>query len=540
MEKTAVSLRDDPSRSGSFTDEKANASDAELIHGTYKSLDVGLRLVSGHTDEPEVSPAESKRLRRKIDWRLLPMLCIIYTVQFVDKSTLASTSILGLLTDNDLSTDEFNTLSSAFYIGYLVFSWPQNWALQKLPVGRWLTFNIFLWSLFLGLHAVCHNFGGLFALRFLLGASEGSMTAGLMLVCGMFYTRREIGERIGWIFQCNGFAVIVSSFLQFAMVHTSPHQKPNQWQWLMITTALMTFVPFLAFLLFFPDNPTTARFLTAEEKLAAVRRVQANQNGIETKAWKSYQMWEALKDPKTWLFGFFAAFANLIGGIGVQYSLLIKSFGFSTLETSLLSIPNGVAQIIGITAACFALRMFPNSRCWIGIIGWIPSIVSCLIEITAPTTNRVARLVGVYLMFLGSSPAYVMAMSWVTSAVSGHTKKTVVRAVFLVGGSLGQILCTQFWKDRFKPSYHVPFGIILMSHLMSIILALALRFTLVRENNRREALKRESERTGVGRERFEEWAIVEVEKDGKVIKERVDKNYLDLTDGENLAFRYVL
>lgn len=187
------------------------------------------------------------------------------------------------------------------------------------------------------------------------------MTAGLMLVTSMFYTRTEIGERLGWTFQCNGIAVICSSFLQFGMVHASPHESPNQWQWLMIATSLITLIPFLAFLLFFPDNPTNARFLTPEERRIAVRRLQVNQNGIETKTWKAYQVMEALRDPKTWLFAFFAGFASLIGGIGVQYSLLIKSFGFTTLETSLLSIPNGVAQIIGITTACYALRRFPVS-----------------------------------------------------------------------------------------------------------------------------------------------------------------------------------
>lgn len=182
-----------------------------------------------------------------------------------------------------------------------------------------------------------------------------------MLVCGMFYARTEIGERLGWTFQCNGFAVVVSSFLQFAIVHASPTATPNQWQWLYLITMMMTFVVGLAFLFFFPDNPTNARFLTTEEKLRAVRRVQSNQNGIETKTWKMYQVWEALSDPKTWYFAFFAGFANLIGGIGVQYSMIIRDFGFTVLETSLLSIPNGVAQMIGITTACYALRKFPVS-----------------------------------------------------------------------------------------------------------------------------------------------------------------------------------
>lgn len=199
-------------------------------------------------------------------------------------------------------------------------------------------------------------------LRFLLGASEGSMTAGLMLVCSMFYTKNEMGERIGWTFQCNGIAVIISGFLQFGVAHANPNIHPNQWQWLMIATALITFVPFVLFLFFFPDNPTTARFLKPDERLIAVRRVRENMNGIETKAWKRYQVVEALKDPKTWLFMVFGGFASLLGGIGVQYSIVIKSFGFTTLQTTLLGIPSGVAQIIGITSACYALRKFPVSR----------------------------------------------------------------------------------------------------------------------------------------------------------------------------------
>jgi len=52
---------------------------------------------------------------------------------------------------------------------------------------------------------------------------------------------------------------------------------------------------------------------------------------------------EAIKDPKTWIFFFFAGFATLIGGVGVQYGLVLKGFGFSTLEAALLNFPSGFA-----------------------------------------------------------------------------------------------------------------------------------------------------------------------------------------------------
>ncbi|KAI5118501.1 hypothetical protein M0805_004001 [Coniferiporia weirii] len=541
-EKTlrAFQLTDLPSMEKSDPDDAVSHN---YIHSELKELDVALMLVAGHAEGAvtEFTSQELKRIRRKIDWHLLPLLCLIYTVQFVDKGTLASASILGLISDNNLTVDQFNTLSSGFYIGYLVFAWPQNFALQRLPVGKWLSFNILLWAIFLGLHAVCHNFQGLFALRFLLGASEASIFSGLMLVVSMFYTRTEICERLGWTFQCNGLAVVVSGFLQFGVAHTNPAQRPNQWQWLMIITTILTLFTFLLFLLFFPDNPTTAWFLTPRERLAAVQRVRENQNGIETKTWKRAQFVEALTDPKTWLIFIFAAFANLIGGIGVQYSILIQSFGFTTLQTTLLSIPSGFAQIIGITSACYALRRFPDSRAWISIIGWMPAILAGLIELCVPFSNRVAHLVGIYLLFLGSSPAFIMMMSWVTSAISGHTKKTTTSAIFLIGTSLGQVLCTQFWREEYRPRNLVPWGITLMSHLATIPCTLTLRWLLGRENARREQLRAIAERTGVGKEDFEGFAYVDIrDAEGRPINTRVEKTFLDLTDKENLAFRYVL
>jgi MFS family permease len=124
--------------------------------------------------------------------------------------------------------------------------------------------------------------------------AEGCVTPGIMLITSMFYTRTEMGERVGWTFQCNGFASIVSGFIAFGVYHapartpTTP-QKVGQWQWFFLIIALMTFVVFLAFVLLFPDNPTTATFLNERERVAAVRRIKANQAGIETKKWKLYQ-----------------------------------------------------------------------------------------------------------------------------------------------------------------------------------------------------------------------------------------------------------
>ncbi len=100
---------------------------------------------------------------------------------------------------------------------------------------------------------------------------------------------------------------------------------------------------------------------------------------------------------------------------------------------------------------------------------------------------------------------------------------------------------SQFWLDKYKPDNRVPWAIVTTTCSISALLALLMRILFERENKRRDGLKAEALRIGEGTGAFAESMLVEtVDVDGKVYKRRVDKMYLDLTDGENLVFRYVL
>ncbi|CAE6506910.1 unnamed protein product [Rhizoctonia solani] len=524
----AHSLASDEKKPGSWDVRPA----ADVVQYD-KGVDEAIDLVAGHADDEPVDPEEARRIRAKIDWVILPLLFALYTLQFVDKGTLGASSVLGIIQDNHLTADQFNTLGSAFYIGYIIFAYPHSWALQRFPVAKYLAANIFFWAILIGLHCVCKNFGGLFVLRFLLGASEGCITNGVMLVTSMFYTRTEIGERIGWTFQCNGFALITSGFLAFGVAHSEPNGKPARWQLLMIIYTGLTLIVGVWFLLLFPDSPVKARFLTKDEKVKAVRRIQSNQSGIETKSWKHEQAVEAVKDVKTWLFFLFAAVSNLQNGFGTQYSLIIQSFGFTTLQTTALNIPAGAAMIISITLSTLILRRYPNARCWIAIGFFIPSVLAAILLITLPWHNRIGLLCAYYVLNFGGAPSFVMVLSWVTVTTSGHTKKLAVNAIFLVGYSLGQVLCTQFWRAEYKPRNYVPWGICLASYVGDFILLFAIRYVLNKENKRRDALQ--------AGQAHEDYGYVErVDSDGQVVRQKVDKAMLDMTDRQNLSFRYAL
>lgn len=67
-----------------------------------------------------------------------------------------------------------------------------------MSLGDPRSVNIFVWAVALLCHAACKSFGALFAVRFIMGACEGAITPGFMLVTAMFYTRAEQTRRVGY------------------------------------------------------------------------------------------------------------------------------------------------------------------------------------------------------------------------------------------------------------------------------------------------------------------------------------------------------
>lgn len=77
------------------------------------------------------------------------------------RNSIASSNILGILTDAHLTTNQFNNLSTAFYAGYITFVLPHAWMMQRFPIAKWIALNIFFWSIFIGMQCLCKSYGPL-------------------------------------------------------------------------------------------------------------------------------------------------------------------------------------------------------------------------------------------------------------------------------------------------------------------------------------------------------------------------------------------
>lgn len=98
---------------------------------------------------------------------------------------------------------QYSLVSSIFYFGYLVWAYPTTLLIARLPTAKYLAANTLFWGAVVALTAACTNFGGLMAVRFLLGAAEATITPAFMFITSTWYTRDEIPTRTGMWFAGN-------------------------------------------------------------------------------------------------------------------------------------------------------------------------------------------------------------------------------------------------------------------------------------------------------------------------------------------------
>ncbi len=323
-----------------------------------------------------------------------------------------------------------------------------------LPLAKYSSFCIIMWGLVLCCMAAVTNYSGAIAVRFFLGVFEAAVTPGFALFSSQWYTKKEQGTRIGIWFSFNGWAQIFGGLVAYgiakgARLHGS---AISPWKIVFLVTGLLTAVIGVLFLLFMPDNQLNARWLSKEDRRLAVERVRVNQQGIGNKHFKMYQLKEALTDPLTWAFVFYAATADVPnGGISNFFSQLIVSFGYTQEQSLLYGTPGGAVEVISLIL-CGYLGDRYGQRILIGTSGVMLSMIGMILIVALPLSNDGGRLAGYYLT--QSSPTgFVALLSLIATNVAGYTKKTTVAALYLIAYCAGNIIGPQTFRPKDAPRY---------------------------------------------------------------------------------------
>ncbi|CAG8216443.1 unnamed protein product [Penicillium salamii] len=471
-----------------------------------------------------LDPTDEKRLVRKIDWILMPILITSYALQFLDKTSLAYSAILGLQEDLSLVGQEYSWTSSIFYIGYLVASYPISLGFVRFPLGKYLSILIFLWGVILTLHAVTTNYGSLMALRTLLGIFESAISPGFSLITGMWYTPREHVSRHSIWFAGNAIAGIIGSLIAYGLLKYEGSFP--QWKILFLLFGLMTVAWSAVTFFYLPDSPQTAKFLSPTERECAALRPYKYQKTIQTKSWDRQQFIESLTDIKTWwflLFSFVICVPN--GGTTSFSTLIIKGFGYDKFQTILMGLPAPAFQLTTVILSAILSSTFRKSRLINLVLLFLVALAGILMVKLLPQSDKISRLAGFWLV-TAVSPAFPLMLSLAASNIAGFTKKATVMAMIFLGYCAGNLAGPQFFIASEAPNYHTAYTTIVICFAITIAMVIGFRFYLSWENARRD----KEQGTKIDPE---EYRRVEIRTDG-------DMPQVDQTDKQNKSFRYIL
>ncbi|KAK2629871.1 hypothetical protein QTJ16_000691 [Diplocarpon rosae] len=443
---------------------------------------------NAHLDDFNVvcpSHTTEKKLMTRIDLRVIPCLCILYLLAFLDRVNIANAKSFGLATDLDLKTIEYNTALTIFFVPYIVCEVPSNILLKKLSPCVWLSGCMFLF----GFAAICQglvsNYGGLLACRFFLGVFEAGMFPGCFYLIGMWYKRSEAQRRFSFFFSSTTLAGAFGGLLASAIGKMDHLRGYRGWRWIFILEGVLTCVVALAAYFTLPSFPEDAKWLCDSERAYVKARLQADQgrSAAERKIMLR-DVRRVFKDFKV-ILGGFMYLGMIVPAYGYAFFApgIISTYGYSPIQTQLHSVPPWAcaftfAMLIAFTSDFakhrFAFTLLPIS---VAITGF-----AILISIH---NNTNVQYLGLFLVAMGAYSAMPVIVCWFNMNLGGHHRRAVGSAWQVGFGNIGGIIATYAFLPGDAPQYRKGYSICLGFLCLSAASCCAYAAAVAWENRRR-------------------------------------------------------
>ncbi|KAI4229804.1 MAG: hypothetical protein L6R36_000591 [Xanthoria steineri] len=291
---------------------------------------------------PDIDPVAEKKLVRKLDLHIIPFVMLLYLFSFLDRVNIGNARLYGLEEDLGLTGNQYQTAVSILFVTYLLAEVPSNLVLKKFTPSRWISFITTAWGIIATLTGVTQSYAGLIVCRLLLGLVEGGLFPGAAVYLTLFYTKRELALRVGYLFISAAIAGAVGGLLAYGIGSMDGVAGQRGWRWILILEGLPSFVLGIATWFLLADDPETAFYLSSEEKhLIKVRRDRQLGQTSSAQRFHKADVYAALKDWKVYAFcaGQFGT-DTMLYGYSTFLPTIIKGLGtWSTAQTQALTIP---------------------------------------------------------------------------------------------------------------------------------------------------------------------------------------------------------
>ncbi|KIJ64854.1 hypothetical protein HYDPIDRAFT_132016 [Hydnomerulius pinastri MD-312] len=412
---------------------------------------------------PTLTPEQEARLWRRIDLRLMPIITLMYLLSFMDRgcalNVIAGNAKLdGLTTQLNLTGNKYNialvTSSSK--------SFDPPGKLMALPYlggakrgRRWLPGIMVGLALRMSMGFV-RTYPQLVGVRVCLGVVEAGLYPGVAYYLTMWYPKYMYQFRLALFSGSATLAGAFSGLLAFAINYMNGDGGLEGWSWIFLLEGIATVVIAFIGALVMVDYPSTAMFLTPEERVFVVQKQSAAQlrcdAAKEEEDHVARQVWAAFTDWQVWAMSV-VQLSIILPLYGITYFL---PFGYSTSISQLLTVPPYVfATITLLTFSYFSDKL--KLRSPFIFAAQLIALVGYIINITDAPSG--VKYFGTFLCIIGSYTAFPGSISLLANNLGGRYKRAVGMALQITAGNLGGAAACNIYRTQDEPRYILGHGL---------------------------------------------------------------------------------
>ncbi|KAG6996011.1 putative transporter [Fusarium oxysporum f. sp. conglutinans] len=394
-----------------------------------------------------------KKLRRKLDWYIMPSVTILYLMCFVDRANIGNARLAGLEEDLGLAGYDYNLLLTVFYISYIVFELPLNMVCKWIGPGWFIPATSVAFGVASLGTAFVHTMGQACAVRFILGIFEAGMLPGIAYYLSRWYRRSELAFRLAIYVAMGSFGGAFGGLLASGILKLDSFGSLTRWRMIFAIEGICTIG--LALIAFFTmtDRPSTARWLSEEEKDLAIARIKSERVGatevLEKFSWKLAR--RGISSPVT---------------IGTSTIFLFT---------------NITVQGLAFFAPTIVRTIYPNH-----------SVVQQQLRTVPPYivgTFSYVRYAGTFLICAGTFANGALSNAQVSANLVSDTARASGIGLNVMLGNIGGLISTWCFLPFDGPNYPIGNGLNLGACSSIFLLTIVLQVYMTWDNRRRAAIE---------------------------------------------------
>ncbi|RDW85199.1 MFS transporter-6 [Coleophoma cylindrospora] len=433
-----------------------------------------------------VDRALEKRMLRKFDLHILPVLSIMYLFNSIDKSNLGNAKTGGLTTDLGFKGNQYNILLSIFYVPLVLTGPPMNLLTKKYGAKYVLPIAMLIFGGMAMISAGCTNFGGIVTTRWFLGMAESGFLAGVIFYLTTFYKRDELAGRLSIFYSASEIAGAFTGLIAFGVFQI--HSKLYGWQYLFLIEGSLTVLGGIIALIVLPKSAATAYFLTEEEKALAYHRIATHSSTEPDSAFSFRSAMRVFKQDRLWPIYMIIGFCLGVPLFSISNFLpqIVARLGFDTVKTNLYTVAPNIVGACFVVMTAFSSdytgdRSLHLAGCLcISAIGFV--ILAC-IDITKHLG------VGYFACFMLCAGGFItspLLSTWYNNNTPDENQRAILTPVLVATANCMGLVAANIFTEKSAPNYRMASIVCACFGFAGVAITIALGFWMKWDNMRRD------------------------------------------------------